>query len=298
MTLNAHIYTNREHLMEKVSTTTISASAQLDSASIVQPPLPTHVPVLIVGGGPVGLCASLLLAWHGVRSLLVERHTGTSLFPRARGVDIRSMELFRSWGLEAEVRHKGFSHRGIAYVLAGETLTGPVHKRVEFSQEDPALLSAISPTTPWLCAQDELEPLLLAHLRSCPLAEVRFNTELLSFQQDAAGVTAWLVDRMSGKTREVLADYLVGADGASSHVRALLAIPMAVPGALGAMLNVLFHADLPAVLGDRRAVLYQIRNASVPWLQFGIIDGKQRWLFLRRYQPEQGATVAHYTTAC
>ena len=291
------MYVNKEHLTEKTPSTPISASAQPTSAFRAQPPLPTRVPVLIVGGGPLGLCASLLLARHGVRSLLAERHAGTSLFPRARGVDIRSMELFRVWGLDAEVKNKGFAQRGIAYVLTGETLTGPVHKRIEFSQEDPALLSTISPTTPWICAQDELEPILLAHVRRFPEADVRFNSELLSFQQDAAGVTARLLDRVSGNVQEVRADYLIGADGASSRVRTLLGIPMIGPGVLGSMLNVLFRADLPSVLGNRRTILYRIRNASVPWLQFGIIDGERRWLFLARYHPEQGETVADYTPA-
>ena len=43
-----------------------------------------EIPVLIVGGGPVGLCASILLSHHGVPSLLVERHTGTSIYPNIR----------------------------------------------------------------------------------------------------------------------------------------------------------------------------------------------------------------------
>jgi putative polyketide hydroxylase len=282
--------------MEKTSPTPISASAQPTSASTTRPPLPTTVPVLIVGGGPVGLCAALLLARAGVRSLLVERHARTSVFPRARGIDIRSMELFRAWGLEAEVKHTGFAQQGITYVLTGDTLTGPVHKRVEFSQQDPALLSTISPAIPWLCAQDELEPILLAHARRLPEIEVCFSTELLSLQQDAAGVTAHLLDRTSRTTQQVRADYLLAADGAHSWVRALLGIPMTGPGVLGTMLNVLFHADLPAVLGERRSVLYQIHNTSVR-LQFGIIDGKRRWLFLARYHPEQGETVADFTPA-
>jgi 2-polyprenyl-6-methoxyphenol hydroxylase-like FAD-dependent oxidoreductase len=63
-----------------------------------------EVPVLIVGGGPVGLSAALLLARRGVRSLLVERHPSTTDHPEARGVHTRTVELFRQWGMEAAVR--------------------------------------------------------------------------------------------------------------------------------------------------------------------------------------------------
>src|SRR5580692_5728327 len=55
-------------------------------------------PVLISGGGPVGLAASLLLSRHGVRSLLVERHPGTARTPKARGINARTMEVFRQCG--------------------------------------------------------------------------------------------------------------------------------------------------------------------------------------------------------
>ena len=65
------------------------------------------IPVLISGGGPVGLMASLLLSQHGVKSLLVERHPGTALTPKARGINARTMELFRQCGIDAAVREAG-----------------------------------------------------------------------------------------------------------------------------------------------------------------------------------------------
>src|SRR4051812_13870698 len=57
-----------------------------------------HVPVTIIGGGPVGLAAALELARHGVRSLLVDRHESTTWHPKARNLNTRTMEIARGWG--------------------------------------------------------------------------------------------------------------------------------------------------------------------------------------------------------
>ena len=68
------------------------------------PPNADDVPVLVVGAGPAGLAAAIELARHGVPCLLVERRTRLSSHPRATVLSLRSMELMRAWGLEAEVR--------------------------------------------------------------------------------------------------------------------------------------------------------------------------------------------------
>ena len=62
-----------------------------------------HVPVLVVGGSLVGLSTSLLLAVHEVPHLLVERHRGTAVHPRAASFHQRTMEIFRSVGLQKAV---------------------------------------------------------------------------------------------------------------------------------------------------------------------------------------------------
>src|SRR3954465_984077 len=61
------------------------------------------VPVLVVGGSLVGLTTSLLLASSGVPHLLVERHRGTAVHPRAASFHQRTMEVFRSAGLQAAI---------------------------------------------------------------------------------------------------------------------------------------------------------------------------------------------------
>src|ERR1700761_4775758 len=79
--------------------------------------------VLIVGGGLAGLTTAVMLAWRGVRPLLVERHADTSKNPRARGVNFRTMELLRVAGLEPDLAAAGSDLKEFAIVVA-ESVTG------------------------------------------------------------------------------------------------------------------------------------------------------------------------------
>src|SRR5262245_24390150 len=62
-----------------------------------------HVPVLVVGGSLVGLSTALFLAQHGVDHLVVERHPGTAIHPRAAGFLQRTIETYRSAGIQDAV---------------------------------------------------------------------------------------------------------------------------------------------------------------------------------------------------
>ena len=182
------------------------------------------LPVMIVGAGPSGLVTAIALARQGVRSMVIERHPSTSIFPRATGVSLRSMELFRSWGIDDAVRLGGW--RVIARQATVSSLASREIVEVPLgfpSEEDSA---RVSPARAAVSPQDHLEPVLLEHYRSLGLGEVRFSTELVAFEQDGTGVTATLRDRATGATSEIHCRYLVGADGHRSTVREALGIPM------------------------------------------------------------------------
>ena len=82
------------------------------------------VPVLIVGGGPVGLTASILLSQVGVRSLLAERHPGTAVHPKSRGINARTMEMYRQLGVEAAIRKAGLPPERAGFIVWAKTLAG------------------------------------------------------------------------------------------------------------------------------------------------------------------------------
>src|SRR6185503_15785241 len=87
-------------------------------------------PVLIVGGGPVGLTASLALSQQGLPSLLVERHPGTAILPKARGINARTMEMYRQMGVEADIRAAGMPPLFGKMILWAESLVGNEIKRL------------------------------------------------------------------------------------------------------------------------------------------------------------------------
>lgn len=108
--------------------------------------------VIIIGGGPVGLSAAICLAHQGIESVLIERNSTTTHHPKARGVNGRSMELFRLWGLEDQL--KPYQMPREAYRFAWiEDFQGREITRVQATAD----YSPYSPTTNAIIAQDDLE---------------------------------------------------------------------------------------------------------------------------------------------
>ncbi|MBW4051348.1 MAG: monooxygenase [Proteobacteria bacterium] len=216
---------------------------------------PLEVPVLIVGGSLVGLSAGMLLARHGVHSLVVERHSGTAIHPRAAHATQRTMEILRAAGLEAAIRERSaeqFVQNG--GVVEVQTLVGGASR--QFIADLNAGVRDVSPCERVFLSQDSLEPLIMERARQLG-ADVRFSTEMLSLDEDPAGVTTQLRDRTSGATFTVRSQYLIAADGAHSGVRRKLGIGMQGRPPFSKSVTVYFRADLRALLdGKQWAVVY------------------------------------------
>jgi 2-polyprenyl-6-methoxyphenol hydroxylase-like FAD-dependent oxidoreductase len=251
------------------------------------------IPVLIVGGGPVGLAASIMLSRQGVRSLLVERHPGTAIHPKARGINARTMEIFRQQGVEAGVRAAGLPPHNTGLIVWVETLAGrEIERRVPWRAGPQS--AAVSPVRNCLCAQDDLEPVLRAAAEKQPLGELRFNTEFTGFQQDDDGVTATLTDSLSGATEDVRAQYLIAADGAQSRVRRALGVKMLGKEDVYDSVNILFNADLRPWTAERPAALYFVENPKLRGT-FLTINAHDRWGFLINSLKAYGYGPADFT---
>jgi 2-polyprenyl-6-methoxyphenol hydroxylase-like FAD-dependent oxidoreductase len=250
------------------------------------------VPVLIVGG-PVGLTASILLSQQGIASLLVERHPATALLPKARGINARTMEMYRQLGIEQAIRDAGLSPERTGFIVWTESLAGR-----EIERRVPGWMSAAnrgaSPVLNCLCAQDDLEPMLRRFAEARPEATLRFNSEMTAVEQDSDGVTATITDRVSGEETQIRAQYLIAADGAQSRVRRIVAREMIGREGVYDSVNILFNADLRPWVQDRPAALYFVEQPDLR-ATFLTINAHDRWGFLIHSLKQYGYTPADFT---
>ena len=248
--------------------------------------------MLIVGAGAGGLATSALLAKHGVRSLLVEKRREIFIYPKARNLSFRSLEILRGLGLSDEV-HAVADH--VSAMMVKPTLNSPEERLAIDIDAIFAGLGQLSPEpAAQYCPQSRLEPILLAETRRRG-SEVRYGTELSSLEQDDAGVTAVLRDRDSGESETVRADYLVGADGVHSPIRNWLGISTSGYGALPIyVVFIYFRAPwtkFVSHLADGDAV--QIKNADVDGI-FLVVEG-ELGMFITTYFPGKGETADQFT---
>jgi 2-polyprenyl-6-methoxyphenol hydroxylase-like FAD-dependent oxidoreductase len=233
-----------------------------------------NVPVLIAGGGPVGMTLALNLARYGVRSLLVERNSTTTRHPKMDLTNGRSMELFRRLGLTEKLRDAGVPRENpfdISWVtsMAGHELhrfkypssaeaAKLIREHNDGSQASEAALRV---------SQIVIEPVLKRAIDENPLVDVRFGTSFERLiDQDEEGVNVEIYCAATDRTDTVRCQYLAGCDGGGSRVRR--------------QIDVTLDGDM------------EVAGAHMVHFRSRASDVLQRWGITWHYQTGRGTIIA------
>lgn len=265
-----------------------------------------EAPVLISGGGPVGLVLSLFLSRLGVRSLLVNDRKHTTTHPKLDVVNCRSMELFRQIGLAQKIRDAGNPGNANQYCSIAASANGPfysvlsdrhlIYQPVTSGRQ---LIEACTDGSLPLesmqrIAQLHLEPVLLAEVQADPNIEVRFGWRLVDFTQDASAVNAVIEPVDGGASERVRAQYLAGCDGPKSRVRGKLGIPYdGTPDLVGELFIVHFRSAELAKLYPKHEPYWHtwIARPGYSGLLVSPDASRNDYILHRPFAPRSGETI-------
>ena len=218
----------------------------------------TDAPVLIAGGGLVGLSMAMFLANHGIASLVLERTLGTAKLPKAAFFSLRTLELFRAAGIEDAVRHRSeieFLPEGA--IITMDSLAGK--KTADIISTLNEGVEQASPCRRLFITQPGLEPILRARAEQTG-ARVLDGFEITGLDQNDTGVTATVRNTRNGDEQRLRGAYLIGADGAHSRVRELMGIPFDGRGVFSNSVTIYFTADLWPLLGGQPLSVIYVKN--------------------------------------
>ncbi len=245
-----------------------------------------QVPVLIVGGSLVGLSTSLFLAQHGIDHLVVERHPGTAIHPRAAGFLQRTIETYRSAGIQDEViaaSEKEFLQNGA--IMSVKSLGGEELDWYFRSINDG--VEHLSPSPRLFITQIGLEPVLKERAAGLG-ARLEYGAEVTSLEAGEDGATAVVRDRREGSERTVEARYFVAADGTHSPLRQQLGIGQTGHGSFSESITIYFRADVRELIGDRNlSVVYVFGQRVQGFFRFAL-DSQSGFLAVNSAVDENG----------
>jgi 2,4-dichlorophenol 6-monooxygenase len=237
--------------------------------------------VLIVGSGPAGGAAALMLATYGVPNIVVTKYSRLADTPRAHITNQRTMEVLRDAGIEDQVVALATPHHLMGQTPFCGSLTGEELGRLHTWYTHPARRAdhdLASPSAICDMPQHLMEP-LLTDAAIARGTHFRYDTEYLSLTQDADGVTATVRDRLRGDEYQIRARYLIGADGGRSKVAEDIGLPMVGRMGVAGSINILFEADLTHLVAHRPSILYWVlqTGSDVGGIGMGLVRCVRPW---------------------
>lgn len=244
-----------------------------------------EVPVLIVGAGPVGVSAGILLGHQGVESWVVDRRDGPHRSPQAHVVNPRTLEICRAVGVDlGEVRRRATARADGGWVRWVTTLAGDELGALPYERQDDAVL-VHTPEPIANISQHLFEPVLLERLAREPRARLHYRHQWESAEAGAEGVVSRIRDLAAERVYEVRSEYLFACDGAGSRVRASRGIELVGPERIQSFVMIHFEAALRPLVGERPAILYWVLDPNATGA-FVAHDIDRTWVFMHPYDPD------------
>jgi 2-polyprenyl-6-methoxyphenol hydroxylase-like FAD-dependent oxidoreductase len=254
-------------------------------------------PVLIVGGGPVGLTLALDLGWHGIACTLIEQGDGSVTNAKFVDINMRTMEFCRRWGIADEIRDKGFDKDYPQDLVFVTSLTGHLLGRLRL----PSFAELRAPPTAAeriaRCPQTVFDPVIRRAAESRLGVTLRYSTRCEGITQDENGVTAIVTDLATGRRQRVRAAYLACCQGAASSLREELGVRFDGEGTLSHSTNITFRSESLLQVHDKGPGFYTAIGPEGRWASMLALDGKSMWR-LHSVEKTDGDTAIRRFVGC
>lgn len=240
-------------------------------------------PILVVGCGPAGILASLLLSQLRIEHVVIEQRDTLHQLPQAHVLKLRTLEILRGLGLDQAVLESATPTEFMKYVTWRDTLAGFEFGKISMigRKGTSDRYKTLSPTFPANLPQDEYEKILFDGAKMSKYADFRFGTTCLNFSWHDNGIVAGIGSEFHSDER-INAQFVLAADGASSSIRRELGFDFIGDASLQKFITMVVHADLRDIVEDYPGILHWVNSPACTGT-FIIHNVESRFVFMIPY---------------